>query len=156
MPGIYDPQSKQSIGVLYRPEDWVGNTVYYNRFCDDYDIVVPTVFTGYYHKVINAGKSGSTEPTWATTPEGRTTDGSVIWEAVSYNLLDPAISVTASTWTYTAGVTLSITSFTGRATACLISASPSTIGSTFFLTNHVTYSNGEEDDVTLNFVVGSR
>lgn len=102
MESVFDPNSIRSIGIIYRPANWAASTVYYRRSNDDYDICVPSVFTGFYHKVSNPGLSGAVEPAaWSTTGGGLTTDGNagLIWEAVPYNLMVPSLTITASTWT---------------------------------------------------------
>lgn len=155
IPGYYDKDSIRTFGLIYRPNTWLANTVYYARSSDDYDIVVPSIFTGLYFKADNPGKSGATEPVWPTTVGTTVTDNGIVWEAVAYNLIPPTESITASTWTATDSVTLSGTSFTSNTTQVIVSAVP--VGTaTFSITNHIVKSNGEADDVTLAFKVAER
>jgi hypothetical protein len=153
--GVHDANSKRFIGILYRPDDWQASKVYYLRSTDDYDVIIPTDFNGFYYKVVSPGKSGSTEPTWGTKAGGKTTSGSVIFEAVAYNLMPASESITASSWTASDSVTISNESLTTTYTICRIDAVPDAVES-FTLTNHTTRSNGEEHDVTLQFKVGIR
>jgi hypothetical protein len=153
--GVHDRDSKRNIGIIYRPNEWASSTVYYLRGTDDYDVVIPTTFNGYYYKVVSPGVSGATEPTWGTKIGGKTTSGSVIFEAVAYNLMPASESITASSWTASDSVTISNESLTTTYTICRIDAVPDAVES-FTLTNHTTRSNGEEHDVTLQFKVGIR
>ena len=155
--GVYDPDSKRPVGIIYAPVNWVANTVYYHRSDDDYDIVIPTAFTGLYYRVKSAGKSGSTEPTWGFITGGETVDGvtGLEWEAVSYNLMPPTDTIATSTWTATNGVTLSGSAHTNGTTQVFISTVPAGI-TEFAITNHTIRNTGQEDDVTLRFRVGDR
>lgn len=152
---VHDPDSKQYADITYRPGVWQANTVYYHRETDDYDAVIATTFNGLYYKVINPGLAGATEPTWPTTVGATVKDGGIVWEAVAYNLLPPTESISTSTWVATDGVTIDQQTSTTSSAQCRIAAVP--VGVTgFSLTNHTVKSNGEEDDVTLQFKVGSR
>lgn len=155
MTAPFDPNSKNPIGIIYRPGVWTANTVYYQRAADDYDIVIPTVFKGKYYKVNNPGKSGATEPVWPGTVPNKVTDGDILWEAVAYNLMPPEISIVTSTWTATAGVTLGTEYHTdGVAQVMITSVDP--LLTTFTVTNHIVKSNGGEDDVSIIFKVADR
>ncbi|GIW60587.1 MAG: hypothetical protein KatS3mg087_1653 [Patescibacteria group bacterium] len=46
------------------------------------DRVIPTTPNGYYYKVITAGTSGTTEPSWTTTIGDTVADGSVTWRCM--------------------------------------------------------------------------
>lgn len=153
--GVHDPNSKRYIGIIYRPDTWQPSTVYYKRFDDDYDIVVASVFKGMYFKVTNPGMSGTTEPTWPTTVGATVKDGGIVWQAVAYNLLPPSESISSSTWVATDSVTIDQQSNTSNTTQCRITAVPDGVA-TFSLTNHTVKTNGEEDDITLQFKVGPR
>ena len=153
--GVIDPNSKRIIGIIYRPDVWTANTVYYKRGDDDYDIVLPTVFKGLYFKANNPGKSTAVEPTWPTTVGATVTEGGIVWEAVAYNLMVPSETITVSTFVATDGVTLSNPSFTGGTTQVMISVVPVGVA-TFSITNHTTRSNSTEEDVTLSFKVAER
>jgi hypothetical protein len=153
--GVHDANSKRFIGILYRPNTWQENTVYYLRSTDDYDVIIPTVFNGFYYKVVSPGKSGATEPTWGTKAGGKTTSGTAIFEAVPYNLMPESETITSSTWTASDSVTLSNTLSTTTYAAVRIDAVPDGVES-FTVTNHTVRSNGEEHDVTIQFKVGTR
>lgn len=152
---VFDPEAKKTVGIIYKPPVWASGTVYYYRFEDDYDVVVPSVFKGLYYRVINPGLSGTVEPTWPTTVGSRVTDGTVIWEAVAYNLLPNDEAIAESTWTASEAVTLSDSNNTGRATYVTIADVPEGVLK-FAVTNHIVKNNGEEDDITLVFKVGNR
>lgn len=151
----FDPAAKKTVGIIYKPPVWTGSTVFYYRAEDDYDVVVPTVFKGVYYKVVNPGLSGITEPTWPTTIGSRVVDGTVIWEAVAYNLLPNEETIAESTWAASEAVTLSGSNNTGRATYVTVSDIPEGV-LRFTITNHIVKNNGEEDDITLIFKVGNR
>lgn len=156
MPGVFDPNAKKSIGLVYRPDSWLASTVYYLRAEDDYSTVIPTSFAGLYFKVVNPGKSGTVEPTWPAAPGDTVTDGTVVWEAVAYNLMPPTETIVTSTFTASNSVVLTGSAvIDGAKTQTMVSSIPTGVTS-FTVTNHIVKSNGEEDDVTLQFKVASR
>jgi hypothetical protein len=54
---------------------WVASTPYtYGQY------VFPVTKNGHYFKVITAGTSGSTEPTWTVETEGQVSSGTVVFE----------------------------------------------------------------------------
>lgn len=153
--GVIDPNEKRLIGVIYKPDAWSQNTVYYVRGVDDYDIVLPSTANGFYYKATNPGKSGTVEPTWPTTVGEAVSDGSVVWEAVAYNLLPLTDSISTSTFTASDGVVLANPVLTVGKTSVLISSIPAGVAQ-FTVTNHTIRASGEECDVTLLFKVASR
>ena len=154
IPGYFDKDSKRMIGIIYRPEVWQANTVYVKRSDDDYDIVMPSVFKGFYFKVTKPGKTGASEPLWPDAVGDTVVDGAT-FEAVAYNLLPLAETIVTSNFVASHGVTLTDASSTAGTTQVMISAVP--LGVTAFtITNHTVKSNGEEDDVTLAFRVAER
>lgn len=155
VPGYFDPDSKRIIGIVYKPDAWAANTVYYLRGDDDADIVIPSTFKGLYYRVANPGKSAATEPTWPTQIGAQVTDGSVVWEAVAYNLLPPTDSISTSTFSASDSVTLTGATLTGGKTQVMISTVPAGV-TEFTITNHTVRSSGEEDDVSLLFRVAER
>ena len=156
--GFHDPEDKRMIGIIFRPDTWVASTVYYHKDCDNYDVAIPTIFTGVYYRVKAPGLSGATEPVWDSIAGGETIDGSVVWEAVNYNLLPPTESIVSVSYVGTDGIT--ITSYSNTATTCQFMIPvlpPSAVATGFFLiTLHVTKNNAEEFDLTLKFVIGER
>lgn len=100
IPGYLDPNTSRNIGFIYRPNIWITSNVYFFRNAQDYDVVVPTTFNGYYYQVSTPGTSGPTEPVWATIPGGITIDGTtgLTWVAVAYNLLPPILQIASSSW----------------------------------------------------------
>lgn len=157
VPGVHDKDNKRKVGIIYKPDTWAANTVYYKREDDDYDVVLPETFTGLYLKVKSPGKSGATMPTVTMIAGEETTDGAngLVWEAVNYNLMPPTLTITASTWTASNGVTISGSTFTDGRTYITITAVPAGV-TEFTLINHTTRSNSEEEDVTLVFKVDDR
>jgi len=151
MPGYHDKDAKRPIGIIYRPDTWAPDTVYYVRGEGDYDVVIPTVFRGLYFKVTNPGRSGQTEPNWPTKIGGTVTDGPT-WEAVAYNLLPPSQDIVDSTWSASDGVVLTAQIYSTRTTQATISSVPAGVA-LFTVTNHTIKSDGGEDDVTLQFKV---
>lgn len=158
-PGFHDKDAKRFIGVIMRPDTWAAATVYYRRGDDDFDIVIPTVFTGMYHKVKSPGKSSGTEPTaWATVVGEETTDGTsgLIWEAVAYNLMPPAETLSSVSYTATDGIVVTNNTNTTTSFQFMIPALPAAAIATgeFTITAHYVKSNLEEDDCDLVFKIG--
>lgn len=153
--GWHDANSKRLIGITFRPPTWATATVYYWQDADNYSTVIPTSFTGVYYKVVTPGKSGATEPTWIAVPGEQTIDGSVVWEAVAYNLMVPEETITAVTYAGTDGIVLTGTSNTTVSCQFMIPTLPIAAVATgyFIITVHVVKSNGEEMDIELYFRV---
>jgi len=156
-PGFHDPLNKRFIGITFRPAPWVASTVYGRRNKDDYDVLIPTVFTGFYYKVINPGKSLLVEPTYVAEEGEETlqTGTSLVLEAVAYNLLPLTENVSAVTYSCTHGVTVSSSSFTAIDCRFMIDPLPAEAiaAKSFIITALVTKSNGEEFPVPLEFKV---
>ncbi len=156
-PGVHDENDKRFIGILFRPNTWLPSTVYGKRSDDDYDVVLPTVFTGFYYKVINPGTSLLVEPTWSTVEGESTTQAgtSLIFEAVNYNLLPLSENVSSVTYICTDSVTVS--SATSNANSCQFLIDPLPAAAiatgTFTITARVVKNNGEQMDVSLLFKV---
>lgn len=160
VPGFHDPNDLRIFGLIFRPDTWTANTVYYKHDTDDYSIVIPTVFTGVYYKAIAPGKSGATEPTWVYGEGEETTDGStgLIWEAVAYNLMLPSETISSVTYICTNSVTVSSTSNTTTSCQFKIDALPAAAISagSFQVTVRCVKSNTEQFDTTLEFKVKDR
>jgi len=160
VPGWHDPDDKRLIGITFKPYQWSHNTVYSRYGCDDFELIVPAVFTGLYYKVKAPGQSGETEPDWVREVGEETADGSygLIWEAALYNLMPITEWVTAVTYTTTDGVILSSESFNDYSCEFMIEPLPdeAIATGTFDITAHVIKSNGEEFDITLQFKIADR
>jgi Ni,Fe-hydrogenase III small subunit len=116
IPGWHNPYEARLIGIRLKPDTWLDTTLYERQDCDTFDIVLPTIFTGFYHECKNPGISGATEPVWATTKHGLTIDGAtgLVWEAKLYNLMPISESISTVDIVATNGVTISaITNDTG-------------------------------------------
>lgn len=160
VPGVYDPQEKRLMGIIFRPSVWQANTVYYKYSDDSFNIVIPTVFTGLYYGVNAPGKSGATEPVWGYVDGEETTDGTtgLVWTAKEYNLMPPEENISSVTYECTNGVTVSSTTNTDSSCQFMIDVLPTaavTAGE-FKITAHVVKSNIERIDATLVFKVGNR
>ena len=157
--GYHDKDSIRVVGILFKPLVWVQNTVYYRQDSDNYDVVIPSVFTGVYFKVSAPGKSGATEPAWTYTQGDLIEDGTtgLVWEAVNYNLLPFSDSLSTTTFSANYGVTVA---GTNTSTTCQFTIDPlpaaAVSAGSFDVTTHYTTSSGEEDDVTLRFKVAER
>lgn len=154
-PGVFDPDAVRIIGVIYRPDAWAANTVYYLRSAEDYDIVIPTSFGGYYYKIASPGKSGAVEPIWPTEVGAQVTDGTIVWEAVAYNLLPPTDTISSSQWLPDVGVSVSGPLVSGGKTKVTVQMTDKTLTS-FSVTNRVTISSGVVSDTTIQFRVAER
>lgn len=148
----HDKDSKKKYGFIYKPPAWEANKVYRS----DKNAVLPTVFNGYYYKVISNGISGGAEPVWPTKKNETVIDGSVELKAVEFNLfLGENESLSASTWTASDG-TLTLSSFTAAgSTEVMLSEVPAGI-SQVTLTNHVTKDNDEEDDRSIIITISEK
>jgi hypothetical protein len=160
VPGFHDPDSKRLVGLILRPDPWTSGLVYYKYDDDNYDIVIPSVFTGLYYKVKQPGLSGGTEPTWVKIPGEETVDSTngLVWEAVLYNLMPVGENISAVTYLTTDGVTVSATSFTNNTIQFTIDPLPpaAETAGRFDVTVHVTKSTSAIADYTLRFKVAER
>ena len=151
----HDPSAILPYGFIYKPDVWTLTTVYTKKN----DIVIPTVFNGFYYKVDSNGISGSTEPTWPTVKDETVADGTVLFKAVEYDLfLDDGetLAATSDTWTSTNSVPLTdnVYSVTGKTS---VYAGPIPAGVTSFeLTNTVIDNNGRIDERTIKITVKDR
>lgn len=150
--GFHDPDNKTTYPITYRPDEWVADTVYF----ENESTTIPTVFTGFYHKIKSGGKSGSTEPTtWGTVAGDETVDGSIVWEAVAYNLLKPGVDISTSTWVAADSVTITGEANDTTSSSVQVTAVPDGVKS-INITNHIILSNGDEFDVTIQRSVAER
>ena len=157
--GYHDPLSIRTMQIIFRPDVWAANTVYY-RFDEDHaNVVLPSVFTGLYHEVENPGKSTGIEPIWATIEGELTTQTGtgLTFKAKNYNLLPPSESITAVVFTCTNGVTPTNTTFTGTGCQFTIPVLPQEAidAGEFTITVVATKNTGDTaDPVELRFKVG--
>jgi hypothetical protein len=131
-PFLHDPMDEKYYPFVYRPKERVSSTEY---LLDD--TMRPSMPNGFYYVCMNPGISASTEPTFATKANGKTTDGTVIWLAVPWNLmLNTGDSITASTFSASVGVTLADPSFDDG--VCSVKVVDTGALALFTLTNHIT------------------
>ncbi|MDD5084209.1 MAG: hypothetical protein PHT88_04780 [Candidatus Moranbacteria bacterium] len=160
IPGVHDKDCKRLFGLILRPASWSASTVYSVRAEDDYDVVMPSVFTGLYYKVIAPGKSGALEPAWIATVAGQTVDGTtgLTWEAVAYNLMPVSESISSVVCTPTNNVVLSGDSNTAGTLQFMIEPLPAAAiaAGSFEIDCLITKNNAEKVAVTLKFKVGER
>ena len=153
----YDPNESRLMGIIYKPNTWLSATFYGKQDCDDYDVVIPTVFTGFYHRVKNPGLAGATEPVWATTPEGLTVDGTtgLVWEAVLYNLMPVTETIASVVYNCTNGIVPTNTNNTGANITFKLPVLTTTaiIAGNFEVSVLATKNNGEVVVVNLLFKV---
>ena len=111
----YDVNESRLMGIIFKPDTWLSSTLHGKQDCDDYEVVIPSVFTGFYHRVKNPGLSGTVEPVWATTPGGLTIDGTtgLVWEAILYNLMPVTETITSVAYQCTHGIVPTNTNNTG-------------------------------------------
>ena len=111
----YNPVGVSSITLPSYPSAWAASTAYALG-----DFVEPTTHNGYKYECTTAGTSGTTEPTWPTTPGNTVTDGTAVWTCREF------------TFTYMAGSS-SETVFIRNGTVSDISKSSTTL---FIETGH--------------------
>lgn len=158
--GVHDPDSIRTIAIVLRPPLRENSTVYYFRRGDDYDIVIPSVFTGVYYEVKSPGKTAAAEPVMATEIDAETVDGSVVWVTRAYNMMPPDITIASVDYTATGGVTLSATANTTTQAQFTIDAIPALADArttlTFNVQLHIVMSDGDAIDMTAKFKVAER
>jgi len=166
MQGYHDPDSITTLDIVFRPATWQANTVYTYINDNEYSVVLPTVYKGYYYRCINGGKSGATEPTWALVKDGETEDfesgatEGLKWAAVPYNLMPPARDVSSIAYSATNGVTISNTSNTTIKAILTIDAIDSNAAARtvkkFQFKLRVTFSDGQLQDYTFERKIAER
>ena len=70
-------------GVLLPPPLWLPSTFHGPYKNGDQQLgarVRPTIYNGFWYKCVDGGISGATEPTWSTTIDGITFDGTSQWK----------------------------------------------------------------------------
>ena len=151
-PFLHDPMDEKYYPFVYRPKERISSTEY---LLDD--TVRPAVPNGYYYVCMNAGVTGSVEPTFATKANGKTTDGTVVWLAVPWTLLlNTGDTISASTFTASVGVTLSDASYDDG--VCSVKVVDTDALALFTLTNHITVLRNdgkiEQFDRSIDVTVG--
>lgn len=138
----HDPDAKKTYQMVYGAPSWAALTAY---ICNE-AVVAPSTFNGFYYEAQSGGITASGEPTWPTQAGGTVTDGTVIWRAVCWDLfLGNTETLTVSAWTANVALTMENETLANPITSVRVTAVPSGI-TEFMLTNHVTKSNGDEDD----------
>ena len=86
-PSGFDTTNSRKIGGFHTlcadadPPDWAASTAYSKG-----DFRAPTIDNGYWYEVTVAGTSGTSEPTWPTTPGDTVVDGTVTWTCREHDL----------------------------------------------------------------------
>ena len=128
----HDPDEEKYYFIVWRPPIWEDSKEY---LVDS--AVIPSVPNGFYYVCINPGVSGLSEPVFGTKIKGVTSDESIRWKAVPYDLmLNTGDSIEESSWTGSAGVTISSPGKDEGVTFCKVTEVPS--DNLFTLTNSVT------------------
>ena len=154
MPGFYDPDDKRPIGIILKPYPYALANVYLLG-----DIFTATEFDGLFYEVINPGIS-VVEPAWNTAIKSKTTvPGSGLTViARAYNLMPIADTVFSVLSTATNGVTLTTDVFNDYNTTCKINPiednATALVAGAFSITTHIVKTNGQEFDITRNFLIG--
>lgn len=146
------PTDKWQFTNRFDPRTWASSTVFAKgEYCK------PSTANGFKF-LSNGGRSGSTEPTWAVDEGETTTDGSIEWVAYpDLFALEPGETVTGSTWTATAGVTLGTDQDAGfepsfsdsTSSAWVIDFDADFSATSFILTNVIVTSAGRSETVKL-------
>lgn len=159
VPGYHDPDSIRTMGIVYRPDTWAANTAYERRYDNDADAVMPTTYKGLYFRVKYPGMSGATDPFTGTYVAGdEIEDGTLVWEAVNYNLMPVTETISSITVTATHSMTIASSSHTDTSVTFTIPAVSTTAESDgyFEVTVRATKSTGDKVDTTLYFKVAER
>jgi len=156
--GNHKPNSKRLMGIIFRADPWEANKVYRKYDDDNYDIMVPPVYTGLIYRVKNPGKSGATAPTLSYVPGEESTDGALglTWEGMLDTLMPATESISSVAYTCTHGVTVSSTSNTGTSCQFMIDALPDAAiaAGEFEINVLATKSNTEKVELLLKVKVG--
>lgn len=151
-----DFSDKKYFYILYRPVAWATATLY--KAGESY--VTPTTANGFYYVCSVTGTSGATEPTFATTEDATTADGTAVWVTIPDTLpLRQGDAITTSTWGGPTGTTTDNAAIVGTtATKVRVTAIPAGVD-TVTITNHVTVTRAstdvEEWDVSIAIPVAS-
>ena len=160
IPGFHDPNDIRPMGWLFKPPVWAPATTYSKSDDENFELVIPTVFSGLYFFVANPGVSGLTEPTWVRKETKQTEDGTLglICEAKNYNLMPVNEYLVAVEYITTHGVTVSSTSFTTGSSDFVIDVLPTAavVAGEFEITSRITKNTGAKFDATMVFKVGER
>ena len=143
---VHDPDSKVYYSFRYRAPAWSANEEKLEAAGLDEigDVVRPSTANGFYYEAISGGVTDSSEPTWSTTKDGQTIDGSVIWKSIPDDMfLKDSDSISSSIWECdTVGVTLDNDGSTGYDTYVRVTAVPVDVTS-FILRNVVTITRAD-------------
>lgn len=149
-PYKHDPNEKKFYGFNYIPDGWIGDV---EVLLDD--VRGPTIPNGFLYVCVDPGRSGAVEPTWANKASETTEDGTVVWEAVPYDLLLRVGEVFTSSWTVdNVGVTLDNQGSNTTQSWVRVSGVTSDVVS-FQLTNHivVTRQDGKPEEYERSMVI---
>ncbi|MFW5970144.1 MAG: DUF2163 domain-containing protein, partial [Halofilum sp. (in: g-proteobacteria)] len=106
---VHSPSCDAALGdslcqVRLTPDEWQADTAYSVRKSGEAEsgsVVAPTSENGAHFKCIDAGTSGSGEPSWNTTVGDTTLDGGVTWEAIRALTQTDTVSAVTDTGEFT-------------------------------------------------------
>jgi hypothetical protein len=100
---LHDTLSSKYYFIDYRPDFWLPNSAYVKGV----DVIIPTISNGCMYECLSGGRSSLTEPTFTTKEYGAVQDNDVSWRTIPFDAkLGYGDTITASSWTATAGVTI--------------------------------------------------
>lgn len=154
----HDPSAVLDYVIQYKPDLYKTNFQYSKG-----DVVLPTLFSGYYLECIDSGISGSIEPTSPAEIGETTTDNTVEWITKQYNFyLDylerievDGLGGYLSSWVATNSVTIGSRIDNDRSSKIWVQTIPAGVVE-FSLTHHFTTTFGRVDERTLNIKVKNR
>ena len=131
----HDPDSKVFYRLDYRPPFRKSSQYYIKGL----DVVIPLIPNGCMYECISGGVTDTLTPTLPTLESKTVDDGTVRWKVLPYAAkLGYGDTITDSTWTASAGVTVANSLvFGGTITYIKVTSVLPTL-KTFTITNHVT------------------
>lgn len=160
-PVAHDPNSKRYYKFIYRPSIRQDSAEYYLD-----DVVILPTSNGLYYICVNPGISAATIPTFKEVIKTITTDGTVKWKAIAYNInlktgdsIATAAEATSqgtvpSQFILSSGVTSDNEGYDTTATWLRIIAAPSNVSS-IEITNRVLIkrSNGAYEQLDNSIII---
>lgn len=152
-PYKHDPNEKKFYGFNYIPDPWTADV---EVLLDT--MVAPLIPNGFAYVCVDPGRSGAVEPTWSSVDLEITTDNTVGWQAIPYNLLLRPGEIFTSTWVVdNVGVTLD-NQGSSNTQAWVRVASVAADVAEFKLTNHiiVTRADGKPEEYERSMIIKTK